>query len=89
MIHELKIWPEYYEAVTHHNVLLRKTLEIRKNDRNYQVGDELLLKEYNPDSKSYTGREAKVIVTHILIGGPWFQEEYVALSIFLFEISRK
>lgn len=33
--HELKILPQFYNAVTSH----RKTFEIRKDDRDYQVGD--------------------------------------------------
>lgn len=34
-VHELKIKEEYYRDVA----LGRKTFELRKNDRNYQVGD--------------------------------------------------
>ncbi|AKG88281.1 DUF3850 domain-containing protein [Listeria monocytogenes] len=49
--HELKIAPEYFEAVTEG----RKTFEIRKNDRNFEVGDTLVLQEF--DNGEYTGRE--------------------------------
>lgn len=54
-VHELKIMPQYYEPV------LRKvkTFEIRKNDRNFAVGDEILLKEYDPEKKEYTGRQLR------------------------------
>jgi ASC-1-like (ASCH) protein len=41
MRHTIKILSEYFEAVCDG----RKTFEIRKNDRNYQVGDELLMHE--------------------------------------------
>lgn len=40
MTHELKILPEYYEAVK----CGKKNFELRKNDRNYFVGDTLLLR---------------------------------------------
>lgn len=43
--HELKILPEYYRAV----IERRKAFEIRRNDRNFQVGDELHLREHSGD----------------------------------------
>ena len=41
MVHELKTDPAVFKAVSEG----RKNFEIRKNDRNFQVGDELWLKE--------------------------------------------
>jgi ASC-1-like (ASCH) protein len=59
MKHELKTWPEYFEAVASGE----KTFEIRKNDREFKVEDVLLLKEFDPNAGSYSGRaiEARVI----------------------------
>ena len=48
-IHEIKLRREYFKDV----VEMRKTFEIRLNDRNYKVGDELFLMEYYNDR--YTG----------------------------------
>ena len=48
-IHELKTWPDEYEAV--HN--LTKTFEYRKNDRDFKVGDFLHLNKYSPETKEY------------------------------------
>jgi len=61
MVHELKCWPEYFEAV----ISGAKTFEVRKNDRDFRVGDVLLLNEYGPFS-GYTGRETRQIVNYIL-----------------------
>ena len=73
MIHELKIWPEYFNAVKEGI----KTFEYRLNDRNYQVGDTLVLKEYLPESKEYTGQEVSVVVTYILP----VKDNYVIMSV--------
>ncbi|WP_331384989.1 DUF3850 domain-containing protein [Bacillus badius] len=44
MKHELKIYPQYFKAV----VSGKKSFEIRKNDRDFKVGDTLLLHEFDP-----------------------------------------
>ena len=49
MIHELKIWPQYYQAVADGS----KTFEVRKNDRGFQKGDEVVLKEWDPTEMHY------------------------------------
>jgi ubiquitin len=42
--HRLKTWPEYYVAIQEG----RKPFELRFNDRNFQVGDKLILEEFVP-----------------------------------------
>ena len=51
MTHELKISPDYFWDVYYG----RKNFELRKDDRGYQVGDQLLLREWV--GGEYTGRE--------------------------------
>lgn len=62
--HELKTWPEPFQAVLDG----RKRHEIRKNDRNFKVGDGLLLKEWLPVEQKYSGRELSTVITFISSG---------------------
>lgn len=59
--HELKIVAPYFYDVLDGI----KTFEIRKNDRKYNLGDTLDLREYNQFGKFYTGRRCAVNVTYI------------------------
>ena len=75
-IHELKILPEYYDAVRCGD----KRFEIRKNDRNFHRGDILRLKEW--DGEKFTGEELDALVRYILFdftGG--LQDGYCIMSI--------
>lgn len=65
-VHELKTWPEYFEAI----IRGVKTFEIRKNDRDFNTGDFLALYEYDPSTEEYTGREASAFVTYVMRGKP-------------------
>jgi Domain of unknown function (DUF3850) len=47
MKHTLKTWPEFFGPINDGT----KTFEIRANDRNFQVGDELRLREFKPCPK--------------------------------------
>lgn len=52
--HELKCWPQFYQPTTDGY----KTFELRRADRDFEEGDILLLREWDPDSQEgYTGRE--------------------------------
>ena len=59
--HKLKIDPKYFEDVR----LGKKTFEIRKNDRDFHVGDKLLLREYDHGKKEYTGNQLTATITYI------------------------
>ena len=63
--HELKTWPEFFGAVLARN----KTFEVRKTDRDYRVGDDLHLREWDPRLAAYTGRELRRVITYRLDGG--------------------
>lgn len=60
--HELKIWPVYYNPV----LAGEKTFEIRDNrDRDFKSGDQIVLREWDPDLKDYTGRSVKGEITYV------------------------
>ena len=73
--HHLKILPEYFNAVISGD----KRFEIRRNDRNYQVGDYLMLREWHKGQ--YTGNRAKVRVEYVLQYAPGLRDDYCILSI--------
>ena len=75
MVHELKVLPRYYEKV----VSGKKRFELRKDDRNFKVGDLIRLQEYDRD---YTGKDCLVEIIYKLDGGNYGLEKgYCILSI--------
>lgn len=72
-VHELKTLSQYFNPV----VEGIKTFEIRKDDRGYDVGDLLFLKEYENDS--FTG---KAIIKEVIYTTTFNQEQgYLVLAI--------
>jgi hypothetical protein len=67
MVHELKCWPEPFEAVAQG----RKPYEVRKFDRDFRVGDALMLQRWDPKTKEYSGTAALVPITYMTPGGEW------------------
>ncbi|UOQ78714.1 DUF3850 domain-containing protein [Hymenobacter sp. 5516J-16] len=69
--HELKVWPACFAAV----VSGAKPFDVRLNDRDYRVGDALLLREYEPESEQYSGRTTERWISYLLQGGSFGVEE--------------
>jgi len=59
----IKSWTEQYEQL-----LSGREFDIRKNDRNYKVGDIVTFREFDHKKKEYTGRWMDVIVKHVHTG---------------------
>ena len=72
--HELKIAPQYFREIANGN----KPFEVRRNDREYQVGDILKLREYDGD---YSGQEISAKVTYILDDPAYCKDGYVVMGI--------
>ena len=56
-----KIWPEYFEAVKSG----KKKAELRLADFAIGEGDTLVLEEWDPKTKEYTGRTIEKHVTYV------------------------
>jgi ASC-1-like (ASCH) protein len=80
MIHELKIHTIHLHALK----FGQKKCEVRMNDRNYQVGDYLHLREWfstnDGEYGEYGDDECMVRVMHVLADQTYLQPGYVILS---------
>ena len=81
MIHELKTLPQYFNAVRSG----AKTFEVRKNDRNFQTWDMVILKEFIPSKGfgegRYSGNEILAFITYILDNEEYLQPGFVVLAL--------
>lgn len=57
-----KAWPELFELV----LAGKKRFDVRVNDFEIKEGDTLVLEEYIPETRQYTGRKIEKIVDYIL-----------------------
>ena len=61
MKHTKKIWPKYFQKILDG----QKTFELRLADWECKEGDILVLQEWDPKIKEYTGREIEKEVTYV------------------------
>jgi len=59
---EKKVWPEYFKAILRGD----KKFELRLADWECEKGDILVLKEWSPETKDYTGREVEKEVKYVI-----------------------
>lgn len=60
-LHNLKIWPSFFKDV----VDGKKKFEVRVNDRDFKVGDTLVLSEYIPSFNWYTQQRITKVITYM------------------------
>lgn len=87
MYHELKIEPKYFEPLRRRT----KTFEVRKNDREYRVGDVLGFREFgtvqfgSQPIEMYSGRMSRPFKITYILGHDDFPdgiaEGYVIMSL--------
>ena len=75
MKHELKTINPYFNDVD----IGCKTFEVRKNDRNFKVGDIMILKEYLQQG-IYSGKQINCIITYVLDNEEFCKEGYVVIG---------
>lgn len=77
-IHHIKCLPEFFER----SKAGLKNYEIRKNDRDYKVGDILVLEAYDLNKNIFLGEKLERKVEYILPGGQFgIDPEYVILEL--------
>jgi len=77
MIHDLKTWPEPFQAIRDG----LKQFEYRKDDRGFEVGHQLLLIEFDPERGRLTGRALMARVTYIARGRFGIPRGFCVMSI--------
>ena len=60
-IHRLKSWPVFFQAIVNG----ARTHELRRNDRNYKIGDKLVLCEFDLTKSEFTGASCELEITSI------------------------
>lgn len=83
MQHDIKIDPQFFTPVA----TRQKPYEVRKNDRDYKVGDTLNLLEYDRKLEQYTGRRILARVTYLVQGGDYgIAAGYVVLTVAIIQV---
>jgi len=59
---EKKVWPKFFQKILDGD----KTFELRLADFECNPGDVLVLKEWSPETKEYTGRMIEKKVTYVI-----------------------
>jgi len=72
---EKKILPEYFQFILEG----KKTYDFRLGDCEYNPGDVLILKEWDPKTEQFTGRVLEKKITYVgkmVDYSPWTKEEF-------------
>ena len=78
--HYLKTVQPFFNHVMYSN----KGFEVRKHDRDFKVGDIVVLEEYDPESNSYSGYKTSRHIMYILRHGDYpegIQQGYCVLGL--------
>lgn len=59
--HYMKSWTQFFDGIRNG----KKKHDLRRNDRDFKVGDFCILEEYDFAAGKYTGRRCKVLITWV------------------------
>lgn len=77
MLHALKTEIAYFKDIQSGT----KVFEVRRYDRPFQVNDDIVLQEWHPNDKIYTGNEWHGKITYILADERFCKKGYCILGI--------
>ena len=64
-IHKIKTWPPQFGEILNG----AKRHEVRNNDRGYQNGDTVIMREWCPEKELYTGAWVQGLITNTTLPG--------------------
>lgn len=86
--HYLKSWPQFFKDIRAGS----RTHELRRNDRDFRIGDWVRLQEFDPQTSEYTGQELTGEITSMTsfaqpcaVSGEALNADFCILSIRLLQ----
>lgn len=83
----MKTWPEYFKKI----LSGEKIADIRLADFDVEVGDKIILKEWDPITKEYTGRKIEKVVDqcfHMMLNNFWTMSSIKGLGVWLIQFDQ-
>ena len=78
-IHRLKTVNPYFTDIWN----FRKMFEVRRNDRDFRVGDKLVLLEYDPKDDTYSKRGIETSIDYIMEDPKFCKEGFIVIQLSL------
>lgn len=75
--HKLKCVSPFFDDIWRH----RKLFDIRKNDRDYQVNDNLEIWHFDPETQTYPGRSITAKIGYILSDPEYVKKGFVIIQL--------
>lgn len=76
-VHHLKAWTPMFREIKYG----KRDFDVRKNDRDYKVGDTLILNDFDPVKEKFTGDWAPRLITFKFDNKQFVKEGYVILGL--------